>query len=276
MTQSNKDATVSMSLAMSDITTPATSIPKRRLFLVLFLVGMAGVLSLLQAPFVLPADSELPLSPTMLRLLGLGQSAILVALAVLIGLLTAHKVGLHAPLVEATISRQPWWPVLQTQLGPAVLGAGLGLLVLAIYGLLQPILMPELLVAAAGQTTPLLTRVLYGGITEELLLRWGMMSFLVWLLWRLAQQGQGMPRPALLWLGNSLSAILFGLGHLPAITLYGVALTPAIVAAVVLGNAAVGLIYGWLYWRKGLEAAMLAHAGTHLLAVLVLTPLLTP
>lgn len=32
---------------------------------------------------------------------------------------------------------------------------------------------------------------------------------------------------------------------------------------VVLGNAAFGLVAGWLYWRYGLEAAVLAHAGAH-------------
>ena len=35
-------------------------------------------------------------------------------------------------------------------------------------------------------------------------------------------------------------------------------------AYVVLGNSAFGVVAGWLYWRHGLEAAVLAHAGTHL------------
>ena len=35
-----------------------------------------------------------------------------------------------------------------------------------------------------------------------------------------------------------------------------------------LGNAAGGLIFGWLYWQKGLESAMLAHIFAHVVMVL--------
>jgi membrane protease YdiL (CAAX protease family) len=31
-------------------------------------------------------------------------------------------------------------------------------------------------------------------------------------------------------------------------------------------NAAFGLLFGWLYWRRGLESAMIAHAMTHLVS----------
>lgn len=250
--------------------------PKGQLFLLLFGMGLLGVLTLLGAPLPLPTDQEIPLSPTLLRLLGLVQSALLVAVAVTIGLFTAPNVGLHAPLVEGVITGRPIMTVLRMQGLPAAIGATLGALVLLVYALLQPLLMPELLAAAEGTALPLLMRVFYGGITEELLLRWGMMSFCVWLLWRLVQRGRDTPRDGLFWLGNGISAILFGLAHLPSIAIYGVPLTVPIIASVLLGNAAVGLIYGWLYWRKGLEAAMLAHAGTHLLMVFVVTPLVSP
>jgi membrane protease YdiL (CAAX protease family) len=33
-------------------------------------------------------------------------------------------------------------------------------------------------------------------------------------------------------------------------------------------NAAFGLLFGWLYWRRGLESAMIAHAMTHLVSQL--------
>lgn len=250
--------------------------PKDQLFLLLFGMGLLGVLTLLAAPLPLPTDQEIPLSPTLLRLLGLVQSALLVAVAVTIGLFTAPNVGLHAPLVEGVITGRPIMTVLRMQGLPAAIGATLGALVLLVYALLQPLLMPELLAAAEGTALPLLMRVFYGGITEELLLRWGMMSFCVWLLWRLVQRRRDTPRDGLFWLGNGISAILFGLAHLPSIAIYGVPLTVPIIASVLLGNAAVGLIYGWLYWRKGLGAAMLAHAGTHLLMVFVVTPLVSP
>lgn len=249
-------------------------VPRGRLFAVLFGLGLLGVLALLQLPVQLPAGVEAPLSPELLQWLGIAQSALLLAIAVTIGLFTAPKVGLAAPVVNAVVTGQPWLPPLRGQLRPALVGAILGALVLFVYGLLQPLLMPELLIAAQGSEPPLLMRVLYGGITEELLLRWGVMSLLVWLIWRVGQRGRGEVRSGIVWAGNLLAALLFGIGHLPALAAFGVAFTVPMVLAVVIGNALAGIVFGWLYWRKGLEAAILAHAGTHVITVFVSLPLL--
>lgn len=248
--------------------------PRGRLFIMLFGLGLLGVLSLLQMPVQLPEGVEVPISPELLRWLGLAQSTLLVAIAVTVGLFTAPKVGLAASVLNTAITGQPWWLALRRQAGPALVGALLGALVLLIYGLLQPLLMPEVLVAAQGTELPLLMRVLYGGITEEILLRWGSMSLLVWLFWRVGQRGQGAVHPGIVWGGNLGAALLFGVGHLPALAALGVTFTVPMVLAVVVGNALAGLIFGWLYWRNGLEAAMLAHAGTHLITVLISLPLL--
>ena len=40
-------------------------------------------------------------------------------------------------------------------------------------------------------------------------------------------------------------------------------------AFVVGGNTLAGLVFGWLFWRHGLEAAMVAHALAHVVAVAV-------
>jgi hypothetical protein len=47
-------------------------------------------------------------------------------------------------------------------------------------------------------------------------------------------------------------------------------LTLPVVGFVVFGNTVAGSLFGWLYWRHGLEAAMLAHAGAHLTVWLAL------
>jgi hypothetical protein len=63
---------------------------------------------------------------------------------------------------------------------------------------------------------PLVSKLLYGGIVEELLLRWSLMSLLVWVAWRLA----GRPAPVPGWvygIGLVASALLFAVGHLPAL-----------------------------------------------------------
>jgi membrane protease YdiL (CAAX protease family) len=36
-------------------------------------------------------------------------------------------------------------------------------------------------------------------------------------------------------------------------------LTPALIARALILNGIPGIAFGWLYWRRGLEAAMVAH-----------------
>ena len=55
-----------------------------------------------------------------------------------------------------------------------------------------------------------------------------------------------------------MAALLFGLSHLP--TAFGVVpLTPVVWTYAIVLNGICGMVFGWLYWRKGLEAAMVAH-----------------
>lgn len=99
--------------------------------------------------------------------------------------------------------------------------------------------------------------VLYGGITEEVMLRWGLMSGVAWLLARAFG-----PRPAVFVAAALVAAVLFGAGHLPAMAQV-VELTPAMAMRTVTLNALAGMVYGLLFWKRGLEAAMLTHAATH-------------
>jgi membrane protease YdiL (CAAX protease family) len=106
-------------------------------------------------------------------------------------------------------------------------------------------------------------RFLYGGITEELLLRYGLMSALAFIGWVLTGRQSGGPGSGVMWVAIIISAVLFGIGHLPALA-QSVDLTQALVARTILLNAIAGVLFGWLYWQRGLEAAMVAHAAFHI------------
>lgn len=78
---------------------------------------------------------------------------------------------------------------------------------------------------------------------------------LAWLLARV----HGMPtRPWVLFAAIVFAAAVFGAGHLPLAARL-VPLTSDVVARVIAYNALGGLVFGWLYWKRGLEHAMLAH-----------------
>ena len=203
-----------------------------RLFLILWLAGAAGVLSfqLVDIPALIAMLPEtqnkpLPLPMAVIRLLSFAQPAVLVGAAVWVGLLLAPRVGLSAPAAQALAEKKAFLPALRPQLLPGILGAAIA--VPAIIGswlLWKPLLSPSLVQSAGkfNRMLPPLTRLLYGGITEELLLRWGFMTFLVWAAWKGLQKGKGAPRPMFVVTAIIGSALVFGAGHLPiAIQLNG-------------------------------------------------------
>jgi len=95
----------------------------------------------------------------------------------------------------------------------------------------------------------------YGGINEEVLLRLFLLSLFVFML----QKFSRLKRISIIVVSTLLSALLFGLGHLPA--LYSIVSAPNswdIIRVIVL-NGFAGVLFGWLYYRYGLMASMVSH-----------------
>jgi membrane protease YdiL (CAAX protease family) len=98
----------------------------------------------------------------------------------------------------------------------------------------------------------------YGGITEEILMRLFLMTLLVWISWKIKKTAEEKPTKVGIWAAIIISSVIFGLGHLP-VTAGVTAITPMVVARAILLNGIGGVIFGWLYLKKGLEAAMISH-----------------
>lgn len=238
--------------------------PRLRVGILLWSAGTLGAVTV--AAGVLPrlsADMPLPAPLWLLMLASVVQSALLVALAVWGGTALAPALGLRAPAFEAAATRRPIMPALKPQILPGFIAGVLGGLLL--FASLR--LSPAAIAALQGQwNPPLYARVLYGGLTEEVLLRWGLMTAFTWVAWRLLQGKRGPVNPGVTWLGIALSALLFGVGHLPVASYLIGSLNGPVVLFVVGLNATFGLLFGWLFWRRGLESAMVAHAVTHLVS----------
>jgi membrane protease YdiL (CAAX protease family) len=135
---------------------------------------------------------------------------------------------------------------------------------------------PEKLVETARKTTlwENFAASFYGGIDEEIFMRLFGLSALAWVLSRIVPSSAGMPSSADLWSANIVIAILFGLGHLPALKNLLGRISPVMFARSLLLNAPVGLICGWLFWTYGIEAAIVAHFSAdivyHVLGTVVL------
>lgn len=84
------------------------------------------------------------------------------------------------------------------------------------------------------------------------------MTLIAWIIWKTALKGQRPPTAGVFWIAIVIAAILFGVGHLPAVA--GIwPLTPLVVIRTIALNALAGLAFGFIYWRWGLEHAMLSH-----------------
>ncbi|MEM6367757.1 MAG: CPBP family glutamic-type intramembrane protease [Myxococcota bacterium] len=102
----------------------------------------------------------------------------------------------------------------------------------------------------------------YGGITEEIIARFFLLTALTGLLQGRAEEDGR--QPLRFWMANALVAVLFALGHAPTLAAAGVQMEGAVWAYLLAGNGGVSLAFGWLYGRYGLETAMLGHFTTDL------------
>lgn len=232
---------------------------KPRLVAAGFAAGLPGVIAvnLMMLPAML-AGKQLPVPMWVAQLGSTLQSCVMLAIAICVGAFLAPKVGLRAPVLMAWAERKPLAQVEKPVLVPGLVGGILGAVASLLVLNTAP---PEMKV---DMQLPVLARVLYGGITEELLMRWGFMTLVAWIIWRIFQRRAAKPSASVIVVAILVTALMFGIGHLPAAALMVSKLTPGVIAWILLGNASFTLIAGWLYWKVGLEAAMIAHITTHL------------
>lgn len=110
------------------------------------------------------------------------------------------------------------------------------------------------------------------GINEEIWFRLGVLTGLVGIgRWALKQSQTSR---VLFWTANGVAALLFGTAHLPQFALIASELPLTFIGVVLFQNSIAGVIFGWLYWRRGLLAAMVAHV-TADIVIYVIVPVFT-
>lgn len=233
-----------------------------KLFIILLLACLFGTITILPYTLTLQGGliENLPVPLYVLLTAQVIQSLIISALAILIGLFLAQKVGLGLPILEGWLEGREVKNYLKSILGISI---GLGILAgILITGL-------DYLFTLAGTTLNVASQInppawqgflasFYGGINEEILLRLFLMSLLVWIFFKIKKTTDGKPTRIGMWLAIFLAAIIFGVGHLPTVAAI-TALTPLLIVRTIILNALGGIIFGWLYWKKGLESAMISH-----------------
>jgi membrane protease YdiL (CAAX protease family) len=243
-----------------------------KIFLILWALVIVGVIAVIPYSLELQGSAleelDIPLSLPALIAIQVIQSALLFGLLIAAGLFFANRIGLGVPILEARVRGEEVMSRVRAILPVSILlGVISALLIIGLdLAVFQPALLRELgdsadalaLQNVQPEAWKGFLASFYGGIVEEVLLRLFLMSFLAWLGKFVSRTPEGLPTSTVLWTANILAAIIFGLAHLPATAML-IPLTPLVITRAILLNGLGGVVFGWLYWKRGLEAAMLSH-----------------
>ena len=243
-----------------------------KVFFILWFAVIVGTIAVIPYTLELQGDIledlNLPVPLPTLIVLQVAQSAVLFGVLIALGLFLASRIGLGAPILDSITKGESISDKLRAILPISIITGGIAsLLIVGLETMIfQPALVRELGTVAEAlnlQTTPPAAwkgflASFYGGIVEEVLLRLFVMSLFAWLGSFFSKTSEGKPTRAVFWIANFLAAVLFGLGHLPA-TAALIPLTPLVITRAVVLNGLGGIAFGYLYWKRGLESAMMAH-----------------
>jgi hypothetical protein len=248
----------------------------KNLFLILLLVCiLANIASLPYCSSLgLLRLKELPIPFPVAIVMLIIQSAIYSSIAIFIGLFLGKKVGLGALIMEDWLKKESMGknlrPVLKISIVLGIL-IGASLFVLdrfAFAYFIEP-------VTAFQEKAPLWQRILvsfYGGISEEVFTRLFLVTLIIWAIQKLLKRKDSKSEALAAWSSIIIVSVVFGLGHLPMTATF-TTITPLVVLRAIVLNSIAGIAFGWLYWKKGLEAAIISHFSTDIVLHVILPSL---
>ena len=207
----------------------------------------------------------------------------LIAAAVMlpIGLYCARRVGLQTPYLDFWLYRRAIAePVSRLITRSGLWSIGLSITIIAVdlvFFLLLSVNHPAPEVHAripgldAWRGFPI---AFYAGITAELHYRLFAMSLLAWIAISLSRAQGGRGRSISLWIANFGAAVFYVHSYLPGVEMFGPVSDPVLLRTCVM-LLPVGLAFGYLYMKHGLETAIACHFFTDIV-IHVIRPLLDP
>ncbi len=242
------------------------------LFTALAVAGFVSALAIIpySMVFMRLKMSHLQIPPERIAVLSATQAGVLAVAGTAAGLVFAGWAGLGAPNIDRLISGEPIPSEFQSELSIA---AALGFATAILAVILERFVFWNYLPEQFHERIPSavwkrLLATLYGGVTEEIIVRLLFLSLFAWALSHISSKSNGLPTDSAMWTAIALAAVVFGLLHLPA-TLALAPLTRVVVVRTLLLNGVVGIAAGWVYWQYGLLAAMATHWCADLVIILI-------
>lgn len=198
-----------------------------KLFFILYAGVIFGLLSVLPYTLTLQAEKlktiTLPMPIELIIIIQLFANALILGLLTGFGLFLGSKYNLGLPIIDKFLKKEkvksnlkfifPMAAIVGIIASFIIIGLDKWIFDLNKYLIQFGISIPESVQPAPWEG---FLASFYGGITEEVLLRLFLLSFIVWIGMFITRNKTNMPSLTMLWIANIIAAIIFGIGHLPA------------------------------------------------------------
>lgn len=193
------------------------------------------------------------------------QSLIMVFVMAISGSAISTKTGLNAPVFDALLAGKPIGHLILQHLFAVFVIAVItsAVFFLFYYRIFAPRLQTSTLNAMKllRKCLRLDGAVLYGGIVEEVVARWGFMNLIAYF----AALFAGGLSDNTMYLSMILSALFFSLGHIPTYFAAGCEKTRFFAFSLLCLHIIPSIAFGYVFWQFGLMAAMIAHMIFHII-----------
>lgn len=191
------------------------------------------------------------------------QMLIMTFLMSLVGLVLSPYTGLKDPILQNLFHDQSFVNPLFAILLPALAYAVGGTLIfLGLYeGVVSRILDKDTLAAMKKIRwhLSLSACVLYGGIVEEVIVRWGLMNLITFFI----LLALGVKNVWLLVCVAVVSGLMYSMSQVPAYLAAGCRKSRGFIYSMLLLNSCLSLLFGWVFIQYGIIAAMITHMLFH-------------
>ena len=225
-------------------------------------------------PYILTLQKDVleaaPIPLPLVILISILQSTILFAILIFFWLKLSDKLGFKTPILEKIISKEKANVDIKSIIKTSIiLGFWVGIIIVLL----------DFLFTTSGTTISIFQKSVpiwqgflasfYGWISEEIVMRLFFMTTILWIASKLLKNNNIIKNKTIVWSAIIIAALVFWVWHLP-ITASLTTVTPLVIFRALLLNGIWWLVFGWLYWKKGLESAIIAHFSTDIIIQVVL------
>jgi membrane protease YdiL (CAAX protease family) len=205
------------------------------------------------------------------------RGTVFLIISIVVGLFLGRKVGLKAHVLESLFEGRGLPAGFSSSVKLSLLlGVLVGTIIFVVdRGIFSMFTEPLTIFLSSPPVWQRFLYSFYVGIVEELILRFFLVTLLVWITWKIKKTSAGLPTTTGIWLSILLASVLYGLGYVSSLA-SSIELNTVFASGIMILNVMAGSVFGWLYWKKGLEAAILANVTSMLTILVILGSLFQP